>query len=108
MLCLNLRHRRHFWARMLVWVPVVAVPVWYYKVTGTFFYLLPIFHVGWMSYSFSLLVTVQIRDGLPVSDDSGLGIKSIQYVTRKYNGTIAAKYLPEEKRFTLTILFPNR
>ena len=56
LLCWNLRHRQNFWLRMLVWVPVITIPVLYFHKTGTYFYLLPFFHVGWLSYSFSLMV----------------------------------------------------
>lgn len=56
LLCWNLQHRQNFWLRMLVWVPVITVPVLYFHKTGTYFYLLPFFHVGWLSYSFSLMV----------------------------------------------------
>jgi len=55
---------------------------------------------------------VRFRNGLPLTtkEDNGyhgFGTRSIQYVTQKYGGTMTMKHIPEENRFSLTILFPN-
>lgn len=56
MLCIGLRRRPMFWARILVAFPIVAIPVLYNWITGAPIYQLPIFCLGWFSYIFSLLV----------------------------------------------------
>ena len=53
-------------------------------------------------------VPISIKDNIPVSGENDLGIKNIQYIVEKYGGTLTAKYLSDEKRFVLTILFRKK
>lgn len=58
-------------------------------------------------------VPVQFQNGLPLTTKQdngyhGFGTRSIQYVSQKYDGTMAMKHIAEENRFSLTILFPGR
>ena len=55
---------------------------------------------------------VQFQNGLPLTTKEnngyhGFGTRSIQYVSKKYGGTVAMKHHAEENRFSLTVLFPG-
>lgn len=55
---------------------------------------------------------VRFQNGLPLTtkEDNGyhgFGTRSIQYVSQKYSGTVSMKYIAEENRFSLTVLFPG-
>lgn len=57
--------------------------------------------------------SVRFKDGLPLTTKEnngyhGFGTRSIQYVAQKYGGTVVMKYFEGEKRFSLTILFPQQ
>lgn len=58
MLCIGLRRRPMFCLRILSIVPLVVVPVLYRWVVGAPIYQLPCFLIGWVPYSFSLLMIV--------------------------------------------------
>lgn len=58
-------------------------------------------------------VPVHFQNGLPLTSKEnnryhGFGTRSIQYVSEKYGGTVAMRYFESEKRFSITILFPQK
>lgn len=55
LLCSRMRKRRFFWARVLVFAIFCAVPVIITERSGIVFYQLPVFCIGWFTYSFILM-----------------------------------------------------
>lgn len=54
---------------------------------------------------------VQFEDGLPVTtkenkDYHGFGVQSIRFITQSYHGKLSFRYIENENRFVLTIIFP--
>jgi len=58
LLCMKLRRRPLFGLRLLIFTPIVLIPVLYQWITGNPIYVLPVFFIGWFSYIFSLLVII--------------------------------------------------
>lgn len=58
LLCFTLRHRKQFIYRLIVFIPFCAVPFIYGVMSQQNFYQLPIFSIGWFSYSFVLLALI--------------------------------------------------
>ncbi len=58
LMAMRARRRSLFWVRMLVWTPFVTIPVGYWLATGSYFYMLPWFRIGWYPWIFTALMAV--------------------------------------------------